>query len=96
MQIYKKLLPYAPAAAILVITSIVLTGCSSSISSSSPRFTHVDVDGAPPFVFFDQDTKQVCWGLPQVASGSKVSITVRIKPTNDPIEISIPVCKDLK
>ncbi len=84
---YKKLFPLA---------FIILTGCSSSISSSSPRFTHVDVEGAPPFVFFDQETKQVCWGLGQAASGSKVNITVKVKPTDNPVEIAIPVCKDLK
>jgi hypothetical protein len=85
-----------PLALIVFIALVGLTGCSSSISSSSPRFTHVDVDGSPPFVFFDQETKQVCWGLTQIANGSKVTITVRVKPTNDPVEISIPVCKDLK
>ncbi|GEM_PF-6930388 len=84
---YKKLFPLA---------LIICTGCSSSISSSSPRFTHVDVDGPLPFVFFDQETKQVCWGLGESIHGSQVTVTIRVKPTDDPVEIAIPVCKDLK
>jgi hypothetical protein len=75
---------------------IGLTGCSSSISSSSPRFTHVDVEGPLPFVFFDQDTRQVCWGMGDGAKGSKMTVTVKAKPTGDAFEISMPYCKDLK
>jgi hypothetical protein len=90
---YKKLFPLA---LIILVGLSVLTGCSSSISSSSPRFTHVDVDGPLPFVFFDQDTRQVCWGLGDGAKGTKTTVTVRVKPTGDAVEISMPYCKDLK
>lgn len=86
----------APMVFVVILVSTVLIGCSSSISSSSPRFTHVDMDGALPFVFFDQDTRQVCWGLGDGAKGSKMTVTVRVKPTEDPVEISMPYCKDLK
>ncbi|MGA2696508.1 MAG: hypothetical protein ABSE92_10630 [Terriglobales bacterium] len=90
---HKNLFPFA---LIVFIVLIMLTGCSSSISSSSSRFTHVDVDGPAPFVFFDQETKQVCWGLGESAKGSKTTVTIKVKPSGDPVEISMPFCKNLK
>lgn len=71
---------------------LLLTGCSSS-----PRFTHVDVDGPPPYVFFDQKTQQICWGSadPHVyVAGQPVTVTVR--PHNGDAQTTMPVCKDLK
>ena len=89
--------PFSLALIIFMFVGLaVLASCSSSISSSSPRFTHVDVDSGLPFVFFDQDTKQVCWGIGEATNGSNVTVTLRVKPSNDPVEISIPVCKNLK
>lgn len=61
-----------PAVALLLLSS----GCSSDFSQ---RFTHVDVQGPPPFVFFDQKTKQMCWAGSGGSLGMDVSVTVKVR-----------------
>jgi hypothetical protein len=72
---------------------LLLAGCYSG-----QRFTHVDIDGSPPYVFFDQKTQQICWGsadLDLYVAGQPVRVTVR--PRNgDATQTKMPVCKDLK
>jgi hypothetical protein len=68
---------------------LLLTGCYSA-----PRFTHVDVDGPAPYVFFDQRTKQMCWAGSESIKGQLVTVTVRAH--GDSIESKMPICKDLE
>jgi hypothetical protein len=71
---------------------LLLTGCYSG-----QRFTHVDIDGAPPYVFFDQKTQQICWGSADPAfyvAGQPVTVTVQT--SRGGTETKLPVCKDLK
>jgi hypothetical protein len=68
---------------------ILLTGCQSR----PQRFTHVDVDGPAPFVFFDQKTKQMCWAGSESAKGHLVTVTVNVR--GNLVEMNMPVCKDL-
>ena len=82
----------------------VLAGC---YSSSSPRFSHVEVEGPEPYVFFDQKTQQLCWGSasPDHVAGTPVTIQIRVHESDlqnyDPSRrpatyTTMPVCKDLK
>jgi hypothetical protein len=60
----------------------------------SARFTHVDVAGPAPYVFFDQETKQMCWAGSESANGKAVTVTVKVH--DDWAETQMPVCKNLK
>ena len=68
---------------------LLLVGCCSS-----QRFTHVEVEGTSPFMFFDQKTKQMCWAQAQSAKGSLVTVTITIR--DNPAQVEVPVCKDLQ
>jgi hypothetical protein len=68
---------------------LLLSGCYSG-----PRFTHVDVDGPPPYVFFDQKTKQMCWADSESHRGKTVTVTLRLH--GEAVDTSMPVCKDLE
>jgi len=77
---------------ILLIALSLLSACESG-----PRFTHVDVDGPAPYVFFDQKTQQLCWGSADpdlYEAGKPVTITVRLH--DSATQTKMPVCKDLK
>ena len=72
----------------LLLTFVLLAALSAC--SSSPRFMHVDVTGLErqPYVFFDQKTRQICWGAPDpdlYPAGQLASINVT----------KMPLCKDL-
>jgi hypothetical protein len=78
------------AARLVIIAELVLlTGCNSA-----PRFTHVEVNGPAPYVFFDQKTQQMCWAGSESANGKLVTITVKVH--DDWAGTQMPVCKDLK
>jgi hypothetical protein len=67
----------------------LLTGCYSA-----PRFTHADVEGPAPYVFFDQKTKQMCWAGNESTKGQLVTVTIKVH--GDWAETKMPVCKDLE
>ncbi len=76
--------------------SLLVVGCCSDT-----RFTHVDVDGPAPYVFFDQKTKQMCWAGSESGEGKTVTVIVKVRSKigdNDtnPVLTTMPVCKDLK
>ncbi len=59
----------------------------------APRFLHVDTHGGAPYVFFDQKTKQVCWGAGESANGKLVSVAIAVN--GNAVAYEMPVCKDL-
>jgi hypothetical protein len=79
-----------PAISIIVAA---LTGCCSS-----PRFTHIDVNGSDgkgpaPYVMFDQKTGRMCWAGQDTANGATVTITT--VTGTDYQQTRMPVCGDL-
>ena len=72
---------------------LLTAGCCSDSGQryeSGERFTHINVEGPAPFVFFDQKTKQVCWGGSESSSGS---VTVTVKIREDFTTVTMPACK---
>jgi hypothetical protein len=77
------------ACSLVIVVALLLAGCCSA-----PRFTHVDVDGPAPFVFFDQKTKQMCWADSESHKGEAVAVTITLHGL--PTKVNMPVCKDLE
>ena len=69
---------------------LFFAGCCSD----SNRFSHVNTEGPAPYVFFDQKTKQVCWGGTDSANEKNVSVTIKVGNATY-VETQMPICKDL-